>query len=378
LTVLIQTAHPTIRVALTHLQNTLPQANDFATAAAGLMPPETLAVIAAFERRGHLGAGLEAVALGLEGRGFVRRRFVFVMAYPLFVMIIAIALLPLPEMAQNNMNFSNYGRVVGRYYALFAVGVWAVLWGLPWALRASGVGASLRHASWILPWPASVYVRAMRALFAKVLSHNIEVGMAMADAIPAAAVSLGDGRVDAVVTAFEKTSAEVGELMAQLGEMGLVAAADRMFVSSSVHTGGVGETMVKLSPQYQKQYSLQLWAVTGLLGMALFMGTGSVIGNSIMGYLEGQMGEVGGLLDQGPFKDIQELRNLDSTDHRDTMRQLEQLDPLSPSFDKQLRALEKSIPSNADRLKQMMPRAGPDGIYNKGDLKEFQRVLRSQ
>ena len=80
LTVLIQTAHPTIRVALTHLQNTLPNVDNFATAAAGLMPPETLAIVGAFERRGHLGAGLEAVALGLEGRGFVRRRFLFVMA----------------------------------------------------------------------------------------------------------------------------------------------------------------------------------------------------------------------------------------------------------------------------------------------------------
>ena len=202
--------------------------------------------------------------------------------------------------------------------------------------------------------------------------------MPMVDAIPTAAVSLGDRRVDGVVTAFENTSAEVGELMAQLGEMGLVAAADRMFVSSSVHTGGVGETMEKLSPQYQKQYSLQLWVTTGLLGLALFMGTSSIIGNSILGYFEGQMGDVGGLLDQGPFKDIQELRSLDSTDHRETMRQLEQLDPLSPNFEKQLRALEKSIPSNADRLKKMMPRAGPDGIYNKGDLKEFQRVLRSR
>jgi len=376
LDVLHQTAHPVLRNALVHLKGALPEKANFVSAAAGLMAPDTMAIIGDFERRGYLGAGLEAVALGLEGRGFVRRRFLFVMAYPLFVAVVAIALLPLPSMAQNNMNFSQYGRVVGLYYLQFAFWVWAVLWGLPWSLRSSGAAAALRRSAWLLPWPASVYVQAMRALFSKILAHNVEVGMPMADAVPAAAVALGDGRVQAVVDGAEPSS-DVGALMDRLGLLGLVAAADRMFVASSVHTGAIGETMETLAPQYQKQYSSQLWVCIGLAGCLLFMGTGAVIGNSILGYFESQLGSVGGLLDQGPFKDISEIQSFGSEDHKKTLRQLERLDPLSPSFEKQLKALEKNIPPDAERLRRMMPRAGPDGIYSKGDLKEFQRVLRS-
>ena len=46
-------------------------------------------------------------------------------------MIIAIALLPLPEMAQNNMNFSNYGRIVAGHYVQFAIGGLGRLVGSP-------------------------------------------------------------------------------------------------------------------------------------------------------------------------------------------------------------------------------------------------------
>lgn len=256
----------------------------------GVFRPEDVLLVRVAEKTGDVAPALETLSHGIDASLALRRRLIAGLTYPALLLGSSILLGPIPKVLLQGGSYLKEVAIPLLWIGAAALGV---VYGLPRLLRTPA-GAALRRAAWSLPWPATVYVAHVRALFCRGLGRNVAVGLGLTESIRLAAEVTSDPSArDGAEVACSALRAGQG-LSGPLGDQGLVARADIVLLVSGERSGTLDLALGALGDRYAAELARGLKTLMTVVNTIL---TIAVFAYSASGVIKGYEGLSGGTED---------------------------------------------------------------------------------
>lgn len=248
-----------------------------------LLGPVEGGLLFASEQVGAQDRALAEIASGFDDRIALRRRLVVSLIYPSLIFLVAILVAPLIEtvgelgilgLASGGLGTTYVGKVVPRVLILAG----AVL-GLVLLTRVLARNAGLRRWLWAAPWPGTLYVRAVRGRYARMLGRAIEAGLGLPQATALAVRAADDPRVtDAATRLCDPTQPS---LMAALESAQLIAPEDRILVASAEQAGTLVDSLALVATRQATAVERGLGHLTWAISFVALLGAGALAANTV-------------------------------------------------------------------------------------------------
>ncbi len=242
----------------------------------GLLGPAEASLLFASEQIGALDRALAELAAGYDDRIRLRRRFASGLVYPALIFLVAIMVAPLVEsvgelgvlgVVSGSLGSTYWGKVLPRLAALVAtVAVAAVV--VPRLARQPVV----RRALWTLPWPATLYVRAVRGRYARMLGRALEAGLGLPQATALATRAADDPRITEASDRLSDPNHP--SLLAALESAQLLDPADRMLVASGEQAGSLDAALSTVAARHSEAVQRGLGHLTLVVSAVALIGAG--------------------------------------------------------------------------------------------------------
>jgi general secretion pathway protein F len=152
----------------------------------GAFKPQQIAVIAAAERRGDLGAACSRVADGIKRSIAARRKVRRIVAYPVGLIAFSFVVLPIKELVIGDR---------GLYFSSVALGLGilaAVVLGCYGLVKYGATASAIRRLAWSVPIVSGIYLAFLRGRFYRTLSSHIDAGLGMRESLTTAGAVCND------------------------------------------------------------------------------------------------------------------------------------------------------------------------------------------
>jgi len=218
--------------------------SDAMKVADGLFTPQQVTLVESFEPIGTPAAGFATIAALIDEHIADRRQLILGAAYPTLLLFVNCFVSPIGLLRQSTGAYTS-----GVFRELATLVIIGALHGL--LLPPLFKSARLRRAAWRLPWPATVYVAGVRAIFCRTLGRNLAAGVAAIDALRSAARVAGDPTAIDKLRRAEPLIEKTG-LAAQLVATGLVSGTEATMVTAGQHTGTLPDALEKAADRYSE------------------------------------------------------------------------------------------------------------------------------
>ncbi len=259
-----------------------------------LFPPVTAAMAEAGEADGRLGPALERLADALRREDDLRALIVTAMIYPVILVVLSVAVIGMMLLFVVPQFESLFAGAQGRLPAAsvfimeasraLRAGWWwmlLLLVGGGFALRQVFTRPQARAARdrWVLGLPRiGPLVRSTEtARFARTLSVLVEGGVPLPSATLLAGRAIGNSHMAAAVRDVARGMKEGGGLTAPLAAAGVVPAKAIGFFRTGEETSQLGPMLGRLADVLDRDVTIQLQRLVGLLTPAITITLGAVV-----------------------------------------------------------------------------------------------------
>jgi type II secretory pathway component PulF len=283
--------------------STVPQALSSASA---LFSKADLAVLTAYNDIGALPAGFQALAAHANDLLAMRQAFYRGLRYPLFVIVLATIVMPLPQLVLRGAE--SYLVLIGTRLGVLSLSLLLLIWGLKRLVLVPSIGARLKSMAWRAPWPATVWTNHVRSVFHRTLAQNVDAGLELWKAITSATASTNDPSLASRAVPVIKTVTEAG-LTKPLIALGLVRQTDAIVLISGEQSGALVESLSTLAARYKAARDQGLRWVNRLVTLVASIVVVTVVSLGVLDTYKGITGRTNSILEA--LGSGAELDNLD-------------------------------------------------------------------
>ncbi len=259
----------------------------------GLFPGAEAGWIAVGERTGNLPDVLKRLSERLKRTIELRRRAIQSAAYPMFLLISASLLLPLPKLFEGCGTASYMAEALGGLALLGLVAL--AIAALPWAVGRLGLDAPLRRIAFAIPllgWP---YRSGVIADMLHGMSAGFAAGLGVPDTLSMTARSLRDPTAAAACIATARRLDQGAEFAVALGDTGLLSEHALLVIAAGERSGTLAEGLADLADDFGRIHADRMAWLVRAGSTLLLLGTMALVAFKIIGSASGLFGELGTL-----------------------------------------------------------------------------------
>ncbi len=265
-------------------------------AAPALFTKADVAAIELNEPHGATPAVLHALADRSAERHDLYQQLLRGLVIPIFVLVSYAVLAPLPRML--SATGPGYTEAVLGNLTLLGVVTLGIIAGLMLVLRLRTINRVVRALLWRLPWPATIALHHLRAVFYRVLARNNRAGLDPATLLTSCGKLLGDEELARRLAASTQVAGSQ-PISGRLAQTKLPAPADTLLLVAGEKVGRLSGMLFRLGRRSSERRRRSLRLLLVLATAVLFV----VVSSAAFGDLL----EAYGSLTQG----VDELLNLD-------------------------------------------------------------------
>jgi type II secretory pathway component PulF len=248
----------------------------------GLLDPGTRAAIRAAEARGELPGALRLASAETARRRKLRFRLLLGLAYPLFLLVAAVVVLPLPVAFGKGGVAAYLVRVAPRLACMGAALVLALVV-IPRLRPSSPVRRAIRWIGVRSPIAAQAALNDALSTFAGLLGACIKAGLPVRESLTLAAHAAGPhpafaGAAERLVEAIDRGAS----LVDALRRIPAFPAADLAQVGTAELAGTLDSALPALEARHRDRARILWWTLAAAVGIAVFLGIVALVTAQIL------------------------------------------------------------------------------------------------
>lgn len=254
----------------------------------GLFPGVEAGWMAVGERTGNLPGVLDRLAGRLKRSIDLRRRAAQSAAYPVFLLVMACLLLPLPRLFECAGVGAYLTEALGGL-ALLA-GVAAAIAALPWIIRRLGRSVPLRRIAFAAPvlgWP---YRSGVIADMLHGMSAGFAAGLGVPETLSMTARSLRDPAAAAACVTTARRLEQGAGFAEALGITGLLPEHALLAITAGERSGTLADTLADLADEFGRVHADRMAWLARAGSTLLLLGTMAIVAFRIIGAASGLFG----------------------------------------------------------------------------------------
>ncbi len=309
-----------------------------------LFHPADVYLLRASERTGDIPAALRSLSEQVEAEMEFRLSILRSAAYPVFLVVMAIVMLPIPKIIFHSMEV--YLWEVGINLSWLALFLFLIFWGLPWLARRQPLKAFLQRLAWRLPWPASIYVRKARESYTRALCNNLRAGLPVYESLQSAAIVTDDPIVYARSLAVVAMIGKGNQLASALAANSLLSSSDVMLIAAGEKSGELPDALEQIATLYTAEVHRKTATLLRVGAIVFFLIAAIIVAVGIINSYRHTMGPLQKIL--GGSGHMEQLLPADDLDTLKKRPEIQQFNDALKEYKRQKNLHMKPIPKEEE------------------------------